>query len=499
MSYVLAPTDLYESKVNKSDYLEADFKSSIGVIPFVVPNVRPDHENEDLVKVINTNFGSHDCETLGWNLCCMLSGIGCCWVVCCRMKLVSEGEWGFYLHSGKPELKLPGRYFVPSPLTSWHRKWSQGDDVITCGPVSIVRIQRGSVGLAYNNSQPEILLPGRHVRTSSTFKFDAQVSIDKELIEFGPIKLLTVKSGFVRVCYHSGHVQIFPEGRYAINSSTFVVAGWINTQQQNVKFDRLKVLLDGGISLYVEGLLTFQVTDPAILIKQLGERDLLQAVSQTTKAELCRVFSSVHLEQISTAQMLESRKEQKELTSVMGPQPQQTQSYEGEIRNEICADIMRSVRPITEQWGIKIINFQLESTILADEKYAAEYEEATLCIAKAKSNRRAIEAINDIMIQKAKATAQALKIEAEGRKTAILIQSEGEAESRRIEARGQNDAADMMTNNFAMKYALGGQQVEFASALKAQVLTVVPESTIGGALLNQSAFGRRVPDEQNSE
>jgi len=103
------------------------------------------------------------------------------------------------------------------------------------------------------------------------------------------------------------------------------------------------------------------------------------------------------------------------------------------------------------------------------------------------------------MIQKAKATAQALKIEAEGRKTAILIQSEGEAESRRIEARGQNDAADMMTNNFAMKYALGGQQVEFASALKAQVLTVVPESTIGGALLNQSAFGRRVPDEQNSE
>jgi len=256
--------------------------------------------------------------------------------------------------------------------------------------------------------------------------------------------------------------------------------------------------LDGGISLLVEGLLTFQVTDPALLIKQLGERDLLQAVSQTTKAELSRVFSSIHLEQISTAQMpSESKREKKELTSVLGQQPP---THEGEIRNEACSDIIRSVRPITEQWGVKIINFQLESTTLADKKYAAEYEEASLAMAKAKSNRRAVEATNDIMIQKAKAAATALKIEAEGQKTAMLIQAEAKAESRRIEAKGRNDAAEMMTNSFAMKYALSGQQVEFASALKAKVLTVVPGSSIGGALLSQSAFiGGALDDEKNKK
>jgi len=315
-------------------------------------------------------------------------------------------------------------------------------------------------------------------------------SLQKDLIEHGPVKLLTVKSGGVRVCYHAGHVEIFPEGRYAINSSTFVVAGFINTQQQNVRFDQHKVLLDGGISLLVEGLLTFQVTDPALLIKQLGERDLLQAVSQVTKAELSRVFSSLHLEQISTAQMTDSKKERKEVTSVLGTQPKAHDEgqQEGETRNEICADIIRTVRPITEQWGVKIINFQLESTTLADKKYAAEYEEASLAMAKAKSNRRAIEATNDIMIQKAKAASTALKIEAEGQKTATLIQAEAKAEARRIEAKGRNDAADMMTNKFAMQYALAGQQVEFAGALKAKVLTVVPGSSIGGALLAQNAF-----------
>jgi regulator of protease activity HflC (stomatin/prohibitin superfamily) len=483
-----SPGDTYVSE-GKSDikikYPEADFKTSIGVIPFLEPNVRPTHESEDLLKAINKEFGDRGCETVSWNLCCSLTGIGLCWVLC-RMQLIEEGQWGFVMHSGQPEMKMPGRYYISSPLSSWERTWSQGDDLITCGPVTIVRVPKGSVGLAFHNSQPEILLPGRHVRTSSTFKFDRTVSLQNDLIEFGPVKLLTVKSGGVRVCYHAGHVEIFPEGRYAINSSTFVVAGFINTQQQNVKFDQHKVLLDGGISLLVEGLLTFQVVDPALLIKQLGERDLLQAVSQVTKAELSRVFSSIHLEQISTAQMPESKKERKEVTSVLGAQPHAQD--EGETRNEACADILRSVRPIAEQWGVKIINFQLESTTLADKKYAAEYEEASLAMAKAKSNRRAIEATNDIMIQKAKAAATALKIEAEGQKTATLIQAEAKAEARRIEAKGRNDAADLMTNEFAKKFALSGQQVEFASALKAKVLTVVPGSSIGGALLSQSAF-----------
>jgi len=45
-----------------------------------------------------------------------------------------------------------------------------------------------------------------------------------------------------------------------------------------------------------------------------------------------------------------------------------------------------------------------------------------------------------------------------------------------------------MQNGFAKQYAMAGQQVEFASALKAKVLTVVPGSSVGSALLAQSAF-----------
>jgi hypothetical protein len=70
-----------------------------------------------------------------------------------------------------------------------------------------------------------------------------------------------VRSGNVRICYRQGKVHIYPEGRYAINDATFQVGSIIATTQQNVRFEQHTVLLDGGISMLVEGLLTYQVVD----------------------------------------------------------------------------------------------------------------------------------------------------------------------------------------------------------------------------------------------
>jgi len=281
------------------------------------------------------------------------------------------------------------------------------------------------------------------------------------------------------VCYESGKVQIFEAGRYGINSSTFNVAGLINTQQQNAKLDAHRVLLDGGVGVYVTGLLTFQVENPARLVEQLGQRDVLQAVTQITKAEISRVFSSIHLEQISTSQMKRDPAE----VSALGQQPQQPQQPDGLVldhaqegeRNMICHEVIIAVRPIAAQWGVRIIHFQIENLVLSDRKYAEEYEEASLAMAKAKANRRALDLNNDINIQLAKAQAESLRIEAEGQKVASIIEAEGKAESERIEALGRHEAAETMTNEFARKLAYAGQQVELAGALNAEVLTMISD------------------------
>jgi len=56
-----------------------------------------------------------------------------------------------------------------------------------------------------------------------------------------------VLSGGVRVLYVDGKVKMLSEGRYAINNATAKVDHRINTQQTNLRFEKHRVLLDGGI------------------------------------------------------------------------------------------------------------------------------------------------------------------------------------------------------------------------------------------------------------
>lgn len=90
----------------------------------------------------------------------------------------------------------------------------------------------------------------------------------------------------MRICSDKGHVSVFKEGRFAINSPNFVVGNLISTCQQNIRFEKHAVLLDGGINMLVEALLTFQVIDVDKLVKEIGERDLLHAIT-VRRAYLC--------------------------------------------------------------------------------------------------------------------------------------------------------------------------------------------------------------------
>lgn len=457
------------------------FTQTIGDIPFMRPNVQLCHQNADLVQFVNKSSETNPLVKALLRTVCCVTGIGCCYLLS-KQVLIKEGQYGIAMNNGKPEILAPGRHLLSSPFNSMVRIVNSSDDVILVSPISIIRIPQGFIGLAFNNALPEVLLPGLHVRKSAGFKFVSTNSLQNELIMSGPIKFLTVRSGNVRVCYNRGKVVIFKEGRYAINSGTFVIGGTIVTQQQNVRFDRHPVLLDGGISMLVEGLLTYKVEDVTKLITELGDRDLLHSIKDVTKAELARVFASIHLEHLATAQSNGQ--------SVLGAQEVQRGEGAATTRTQICEDVVKAIAPFVAHWGIQIINFQLESTKIADETYSKEYEEASLALAKAKANRRAVDlqnqicieqarAQNEIVLQKSKTAAQSATIEAEGKKTARIIAALGEAEAREIEAKARNASAEMMTNEFAKTYALSGLQVDFAKSLKATSLTVLPDSAVG--------------------
>lgn len=246
--------------------------------------------------------------------------------------------------------------------------------------------------------------------------------------------------------------------------------------------------------MLVEGLLTFQIVDPRTLIQKMGINEVVSSMENIAKAELSRVFSTMHIEDISSEKVKDEnigeRNQKPDIEeiglpdaakSILQDQPKQVRD-EGEPRSVICWHVIDQIGPIVSSWGIKIIAFQLESIKMADEAYSREYEQASLATAKAKANLRAQKAENAILLQTARANAEALKIEAEGKKQAALIEAETQAEVRMMEAKSRNDAANLMSTKFGQDYAIIQQQVAFADALKATSLTVMSDSMVGRAM-----------------
>ena len=322
------------------------------------------------------------CSDPCWVCCCFaIPVVGWCWL-CSRQELIPQGRFGFVVDNGKPILLPPGRHSLADPLKADFKSFDAGQDIIQYGPISIIRVESGSYGFAWNNGLPEVLLPGRHVRTSASFKFASTQLLSSDIIQFGPLKFITVRSGGVQACYNKGKIEILTEGRVAVNSPTFEISSRISTQQQSVRLESHSVLLAGGVGMLIQGLLTFQVSDVEQLIHSLGTADLSHSVLNATASEISREMCSIHLEQL-TSSSYGSAPDQKEgpgtkPMSVLGDSEPSQWGEPDATRSLLCKQVKQALQPIFGSWGITIINFQLEEINLKDAKYAAEYEQATL-------------------------------------------------------------------------------------------------------------------------
>ncbi len=348
------------------------------------------------------------------------------------------------------------------------------------------------------------------MRNNALFRFHDTHSLAEPLIKFGQIKFFTIPTGFVQVCYLNGAVIPLTEGRYAINMPSFQIGPEVDVRQENLKFDRHNVMLDGGVTLECEGLLTYQIVDPVLLVKNMGTDDVERALQDVTKAELAKVFASVYLEQLSGLRTSEikdnksqgqSQLQSKELDLLTdskesssgsgssggavssassssgkgnGKAVQREEDWQEKqhdmTRMRICATVEADIAPLCQPWGVKIIKFQLETTRLADKRFGADYEAATLSIAKAKATLKSNAAENLVLIQQAQAKAMASTIEAEAAKATEILRAQGRAEAMRIEANARQTAATTMSDSFGKQMAFIEQQTKMVAGLKATTL-----------------------------
>ena len=447
-------------------------------IPCVEPNINPQAEIQDIERLIsNSKKGGLGCCDITTITLTSMTIIGACFA-CKNTVLINSNEYGFIIDSGKVLFLRPGWHFVGNPFMTGLVRFNISSELIKVNNVMIIRIRQDEIGIGQDNTNMEILLPGTHVRTSGAYIFKKRCKLNMDINE-GPLKILTVRTGTVSICYDNGVASILEEGRYAVNSNGFTIGNSLDITQQNLKFMKHRVLLEGGINMLIEGLLTYQVIDVAKLIKSVDYRLLNKYLEEIMKADLTKVFSTIHLEQIASSTYNEMKSNDEKAA---------------ETRIYIYESIMKMIKPQADQWGVKIINFQLESTQLADEKYSRDYESASLQIAKSKAELRAQEAQNLIQKQKAETQAQISQIQAETERNVQLIRAKAQADSTVMQAEAKAQAimkegqakaaaADMMISHYGQELALLGQKSKIAEGLKIHTL-VMGDNGNGKSMIN---------------
>eukprot|EP01119_Soliformovum_irregulare_P018339 TRINITY_DN55_c1_g1_i1.p1 TRINITY_DN55_c1_g1~~TRINITY_DN55_c1_g1_i1.p1 ORF type:complete len:693 (-),score=234.92 TRINITY_DN55_c1_g1_i1:66-2144(-) len=137
--------------------------------------------------------------------------------------LIDPGKVGIIEYNGQIQAIGPGRWLFPNPRAELKEVKALTDNLIQYESLSIVRVQRGEVGLA-NEGGPILLAEGIHVRNSRLFQFIKCEKINQPYIKHGSIHIVRVPKGSFGLVLEAGVPKMLPEGIHVANSNVFSFA-----------------------------------------------------------------------------------------------------------------------------------------------------------------------------------------------------------------------------------------------------------------------------------
>jgi hypothetical protein len=127
--------------------------------------------------------------------------------------LIDPGKVGIIDYNGTVQLVGPGRWLLPNPRAVLKDIVSLSDNVIRYESLTIVRVQRGELGLASDNGQPIILGEGIHVRNIRLFEFTKCVSVNQQYLKHMSLHIMRVPRGHYGLVTENTIPKFLPEGK----------------------------------------------------------------------------------------------------------------------------------------------------------------------------------------------------------------------------------------------------------------------------------------------
>lgn len=365
------------------------------------------------------------------------------WPVSWGIHLVKDGEIGLCLNNGKPEFLAPGRHTLWSPFREYIGTVSITQKNIRLGPIEIITINQGELGLTVKNGENIILdQPGRYIlRTPHQYLKSAQAN--ERYIELGTHRRITVPKGYVALAFDNGKQFIISpddtkEGPYITNSPTFSFdpkRGFQSTMKREIKLETLAVNTKENMPANVAGVIRYHIADPNKSF--FGIEDVHSAIKLQAEATLTSVFMQLSIDQIGSS--LSS-------TNVTSFKGKGKNNMEDMIPDDLihkATDLfIDEFKNVVEKWGVELDNLNIFSMEFTDSSFRDTLRTRTQRRMEAATNLANVEAINEVAIKESERKRQQQIIDAEGQAQAI----KKIADARKYAAEQDTEAAKMLSS-----------------------------------------------------
>ena len=394
----------------------------------------------------------------------------------------------------------PGLYEWNSPDFRFVEFKNAEEDFIQLGSKKIVMVQTGTVGVTYQDGTLQILKQGRHVIESATHVFHRFLSTQQKSIRLSTQSARA--KAMMRASKAANKKRFNNKGAHVVED----LNGVYLSDDSDLTICETKDLVKVGLRADV----FYSIEDPEKCINKIDYDELEDLVRETAVATLTNIIRSTALNEIAQSQQVSAgggKDGVEVLPSPGGDSPEASAPASYAFFEKAHDDFLDKLHDdFMIRYGVDIANIRIESFKIMDTELSDQISKHALTTAQienemanlegnslisttkemtaaevndinARAQARSLETLanaeNQRKIEKARAAADSLRIEAqakaEAEADAILTKARAEAEAIRLKASAEAERAESLS-----KTKLGEQ-----SSLLSMYSDIVVESNKG--------------------
>jgi len=351
------------------------------------------------------------------------------------------------------------------------------NDQLQHGNRTILVVEQGFIGLAFDNGQPVLFPPGIHVWTSETLKYHHAVSLDQTVVKLGPYTLLTVDEGYAAVTQNNGKQHILMGGQtWLLDHKNWRFEKFLTLKIQTDDLEKIQATSADNITMMVTSTVTWRIVDPMLAATMAAEtmavnvggavssdiKKLRQDVLKQAIASLASFMGGVNysdsFHMAAAAQKAKPASDSGPAAAAAFSEPESEAKTRG-LDNPLY-DTQRMTNSVehanatTRTYGVEILSINILSAVPVDDQLTKALACGAVASAQALQAETAARGNAKAMRIEAEASAEKAKIQADGTAEAEIIAARAKGEAARLVAEGNKKAADLLaTSQVAVELA----------------------------------------------